>query len=312
MKKIRHISSFIIITASILFTQKVFSQTDATSTCEALKQTSNFTADQEPSLKKLKKMVGKDSNDKVLDYAIYLHDFLMPQNIKYYDDFQRASTGESYPNQKAIEEKQMAVVKEYILPMASAGDLKAISFLSGKGYWRISQALRFISKCTSNNSAVKFATYQLNFQSGDGSELKVKYTNKYILSEDSLLKSYFTAFDKSDLIRLRGAFDNKIAEIIKIKEHFRLSTYDYENLVDERNSALEKLPAAIDDKTFCLSFTFSSITGSGMLSIVVSTPKNQTGFKLEKTLNLIQYEKVKIHRSPNCKSLERGRERSLS
>jgi len=45
---------------------------------------------------------------------------------------------------------------------------------------------------------------------------------------------------------------------------------------------------------------------------IVSTPKNQTGFKLEKTLNLIQYEKVKIHRSPNCKSLERGRERSLS
>jgi K+-sensing histidine kinase KdpD len=88
----------------MLFTPKVFSQTGVTSTCEALKQTSDFTADQEPSVKKLKKMVGKASNDEVLDYAIYLHDLLLPKNIKYYDDFQRASTGESYPNQKAIEE----------------------------------------------------------------------------------------------------------------------------------------------------------------------------------------------------------------
>lgn len=253
---------------SMLYTPKVFSQTGATSTCELLKQISDFTADQEPSVKKLKKMVGKASNDEVLDYAIYLHDFLVPKNIKYYDDFQRASTGESYPNQKAIEEKQMAVVKEYILPMASEGNLKAISFLSGKGYWRSSQALNFISKSTSNNSAVKFATYQLNFKSSDGSELKVKYTNKYILSKDSLLKSYFTAFNKSDLIRLRDTIDNKINEINKIKKDFNVSTYDYNNSVDARNSALKKMPTAIDDKTFCLSFTFSSITGSGMLSIV--------------------------------------------
>lgn len=183
-------------TMSMLFTPKVFSQTGVTSTCEVLKQTSDFTADQEPSVKKLKKMVGKASNDEVLDYAIYLHDLLVPKNIKYYDDFQKASTGENYPNQKAIEEKQMTVVKEYILPMASEGNLKAISFLSGKGYWRSSQALNFISKSTSNNSAVKFATYQLNFKSSDGSELKVKYTNKYILSKDSLLKRMIMIFHK--------------------------------------------------------------------------------------------------------------------
>lgn len=241
---------------SILFTTKVLSQTVVTSTCEALKQTSDFTADQEPSIKKLKKMVVNASKEQVLEYAIYLH------------DFQRASTGENYSNQKVIEEKQIAVAKEYILPMASEGNLKAIAFLSGKGYLSSSKAYSFISKSSSNNSAVKFATYQLNFKNSDGSDLKVRYINKYILAKDSLLKSYFKDFNKSDLIRLRDKIDIKINEIDKIKLDFNVSTYNYNNSVDTRNSALKKIPSAIDDKTFCLSFTFSSITGSGMLSIV--------------------------------------------
>jgi hypothetical protein len=253
---------------SILFTTKVLSQTVITSTCEALKQTSDFTADQEPTVKKLKKLAGNSSNEAVLEYAIYLHDFLFPKNVKYYDDFQRASTGESYPNQKIIEEKQMAVAKEYILPMASLGNLKAIAFLSGKGYWSSSKAYSFISKSSSNNSAVKFATYQLIFKNTDGSELKVKYINKYILAKDSLLKSYFKDFNKSDLIRIRDIINNKINEIDNIKKDFNVSTYDYNNSVDTRNSVLKKIPSSIDDKTFCLSFTISSITGSGMLSIV--------------------------------------------
>ena len=123
-------------------TPKVFSQTGVISTCEALKQTSDFTADQEPSVKKLKKMVGKASRDEVLEYSIYLHDFLLPKNTN-----------------SEIKETLKTVVKEYILPMASEGNFKAISFLSGKGYWRSSEALSFISKSSSNNSAVKFARY---------------------------------------------------------------------------------------------------------------------------------------------------------
>lgn len=260
---------------SILFTTKVLSQTVVTSTCEALKQTSDFTADQEPSLKKLKKMVGNSSNEVVLEYAIYLHDFLFPKNVKYYDDFQRASTGESYPNQKIIEEKQMAVAKEYILPMASLGNLKAIAFLSGKGYWSSSKAYSSISKISSNNSAVKFALYQLNFKS----DKNVKYTNKYVLSEDTLLKNYFTDFNRDDLIKLRDTIDNKINEVDKIKKDFNVSSYNYNNSIDVRNSALKKLPAPINDKTFCISFTFSSaIKGTGDLSIV---PKAFDGGTIE-------------------------------
>jgi hypothetical protein len=239
-----------------------------TSTCAALKQTTDFTSDQEPSIKKLKKMIGKVANDEVLDYAIYLHDYIMPKNIKYYDDFQRAATGENYPNQKAIEEKQTSVVNDYILPIATEGNIRAIGFLSGRGYWRNSQALNFISKVPNKNSAVKFATYQLKFNTADGGELKVKYINKYTLSSDSLLKSYFTDFNKVDLLRVRDTIDKKILEIQKIKKDFNYSSYDYNNSTDIRASVKNKLPLNIDDPSFCLSFGIASISGSGMLSIV--------------------------------------------
>ena len=90
-------------------------------------------------------MMGNTSNDEVIDYAIYLHDFLVPKNIKYYDDFERASTGESYPNQKSIEANQMTIAKEYILPMASTGNVRVIAFLCNKGYLKKTQALEYIT-----------------------------------------------------------------------------------------------------------------------------------------------------------------------
>jgi hypothetical protein len=159
----------------------------------------------------------------------------------------------------------MTLSKEYVLPLALEGNFKAISFLSGNGYWNNSQALNYITKSKSNNPAIKFATYQLNFKSADN----VKYTNKYILSEDTFLKNYFTDFNRDDLIKLRDTIDNKIDEVDKIKKDFYVWGTDYNNSVDVRNSTLKKLPAPINDKTFCISFTFSpAIEGTGRLSIV--------------------------------------------
>ncbi len=250
MIKMRQISLLILIT--FLFVLHGFTQNNVTSPCNVLKQTSDFSSDSKPSLKKLKKMVGVVSNDEVLDYAIYLNDFLAP-NPKF---------PRFYCNPK--------IVSDYILPNATIGNIKAISFLSGKRYWQNSEALTYISKNTLNNSASKFMKFQLLFLlSKDIEDARGYYNlNKYYFAQDSLLVSYFKDFNKEDLLRVKDLIDDKISQINKFKEGFDLSSYDYENIADKRNSTLEKMPIAIDDKSFCLSFTFASIKYNGMLSIV--------------------------------------------
>jgi hypothetical protein len=239
----------------LIFLQKIYSQ-NITSTCTALKQTTDFTTDLKPSLKKLKKMVDKVPKEEMLEYALYLNNFLK---------LQLASTSENYPyTRNAISTDIMTLSKEYVLPLALEGNFKAISFLSGNGYLSSSKALSLISKSSAKNSVAKFAQYQLNFKSADN----VKYTNKYILSEDTLLKNYFTDFNRDDLIKLRDTINNKIKEVDKIKKVFYVSSYDYNNSVDVRNSALKKLPAPINDITFCISFDLAAIKGTGELSIV--------------------------------------------
>ena len=240
-----------------------FSQSKS-STCGVFKENTDFLNDQEPSIKKLKKLMGKASEDIVLDYAIYLHDELKPKNIKYYNDFERAVSGESYPNQKLIEQKQLLVTKDYILPLANQGNLKAIGFLSREGYWKYSTAVNVISKFTIKNTAEKFAKHQLQFKSIEG----VEWKNKYVLAQDSSLLSYFLDFKESDLLRLRNIIENKILEIKEIKKDFHFLLDDYDNSKVTRDSVLNKIPSAINDSTFCLSFGVASIYGRGNLKIV--------------------------------------------
>jgi hypothetical protein len=61
--------------------EKIYSQ-NITSTCTALKQTTDFTTDLKPSLKKLKKMVDKVPKEEMLEYALYLNNFLKLQLAK--------------------------------------------------------------------------------------------------------------------------------------------------------------------------------------------------------------------------------------
>ena len=241
----------------LLFTQTLFSQS-VTSVCSVLKPINDFTSDQNPSLKKLKKMMGNTSNDEVIDYAIYLHDFLVPKNIKYYDDFERASTGESYPNQKSIEANQMTIAKEYILPMASTGNVRVIAFLCNKGYLKKTQALEYITQNKNNSSAMKFMAWQLNL------EITGVVSNLY--TEDIMLDDYFSDFKKVDLLRIRGLINAKITEIDQINKDFNFSEYDYKNN-KVKESVLKKLPSKIDDPNFCLSFTAAPDGFSGMLKI---------------------------------------------
>lgn len=226
-----------------------------TSTCEVLKPTKDYSHTKKPSRKNLDKMVSKNGKEEILNYAVYLHNYLVPINIKYYDEYQKQATGQNYPKEKKIKEEQRAIAQDIILPLALEGDVRAMAFLVRRGYWSSEQLMNVLPKTPRKNSAEKFAAYQLIFNIKDPNTngLKVLFKNKYTLAQDSLLTSYFRDFDKVDLIRVREKIHGKILELEELNKNFNFIS-ERHNYEEVKAAAAQKLPKSIDDPTFCLSF----------------------------------------------------------
>lgn len=225
-----------------------------TNTYTLLNPTHNFSSDQEPSIKKLKKIKSNSSTDETLEYAIYLHDFLYPES---------SNVEISSEKLEKIGEKQIEIVKEFILPTAMEGNLKAISFLTGKKYLKSDEGLKLIANNNQNIPAIKLIKDQLEFNSlyEDPYNREKLNANRYQLAENNSLKEYFSEFNTVDLIRIRDLIDNKMAEIIEINKIFKFDPDEYYNSPSERKIAQKRLPQPIEDTAFTLKFGISTDRG---------------------------------------------------
>lgn len=269
MKK-NAIKTTLISIISLYFISHVFSQAPAISNqynttnedgtfsvCQIMKQSIDFTSELEPNIKKLKKMIGKVSEDTILDYAIYLHDFLYKKSTVYPFIFNQ------YRLPEKSDEKHIEIVRNYILPKAKQGNFKAICFLTGRYYWQSSEALNYISSETIKKPVYKYIKYLWGFQQNSND---LKYVNEYVLSLDSTLLSYFKDFNKIELINLRDTIDLKINYILKLQ-------IDYSKEFSSNNEAaiLKIIPEPIDLPYFCQSFGIDYASHNGLIRIAPVT-----------------------------------------